>query len=236
MSYEDDYEQLYEPTVADDLLLEYQEKMKNALLDSVKNMILSLQDDNARLNNECRENREKQRKKDAELSKREREIEQKERDLEHNFYKSKFSDFLEPLVENYEGYFAYFSSYLSEKCSKCNDDRKIEFKSLGGEVILSPCECSTCHYRYEPRKTQIKEINFYKDSRSFRDRGLIATPKYYPNSDDNYSYLNLKIKRKMDVFHESELEGLDRENILFSDDEECQRYCDYLNKKRGETK
>lgn len=120
------------------------------------------------------------------------------------------------------------SDYISEKCDKCDDNRKIHFKSPSGREYMEDCECSKRIYVYTPipvklgrvcLKNGIEEVNFYiqEDSNRARsDRG------YLIGDSEIYYYLK---------YQQQSFDDIDYYRTFFMKLEDCQKFCDYKNDK-----
>jgi hypothetical protein len=216
-----EYEEMYEPTMADELITEYKNKMESALKDSVKDKISSIEIENARL-----------RSLNFKLQKQINEIEKRENELhyEKENYKIKLSRMkLSELMKDREVVMYKVESYteLGEKCDKCDEKRYIHFKSPRGVSYSEKCECS------EMRKTKYKISQYFCFEFGIRESGLNMF--YYKDESDNYKddeyYSSYRNSIYIDeVYKEgSSFEDID-EKTFFRTKEDCQKYCDYLNK------
>lgn len=226
----DEFENYYEPTPADEIFNEAMEKFKETLKDSVKENLKYIQEENRRLKKENDELKQKERQvRDRELT-----LEMREKDLqsksEWSFYRKKFSEVLKPLEEQFEMWYVEPLSELIPKCNLCDEERKVDFKSVSGKIIKGNCECNKYRKVYNVKYTKIKELNFYK---SDRDKKFVLTPKYESQSYDD-SYFKLETKELIKNF---EVEKVSEYKCYgsyggftgFATKEECQKYCDWLN-------
>jgi regulator of replication initiation timing len=166
--YEEDY---YEPSAADMVLDEFKEKMKEVLLGTVKQEIELVKEENERL----KEENKKFRERESKINYKERELESKENQLEYLFYRKKFSDLINPLVEKYVGYYISSTYRKPNKCDQCNDDRKIIYRSDNGKIIEKDCECNHNESYYVPKQTEIERLDLWKNE---HDRKFVITPRY----------------------------------------------------------
>ena len=229
----------YEPTLADEILIEYQQKMKDALLDSVKSQIENIKDENVRLKEE--NGNYKQRERD--IINKENDLKYKEenlkREVTNEFYQSNIGDTLKQYVEECEVWFADINRYQNEKCNLCNEERKLVANFPNGEIIKTACACAKMLSKYVPAISTTTMIKFSKrDSRYSSERIFYFSRSYSPNNDRNsydYDYQEFNIYHVVDEFNESIIElhknKSDGERLGFKSKEECQKYCDWLNKK-----
>ena len=218
--YEEPY---YEPSIADEIFAEYLNKMKNALTESTKYQIEKIKIENEELKEENKRLHEKQHQ----VAVKERELLEKEKTLEKEFYRKKFSELLKPFTDNYEGYYANSTYKKVNKCEKCDDERKIIYTSLYGEEIKRDCLCNTRYELYEPQHTIIEVLGLWKSNEYNSKFGI--TPKY-ENKDDDYKWGKLEFAHFVDAFDENDVYEIKKHDTLFKSKEECQKYCDYLNK------
>lgn len=240
--YYDEYDKPihYEPTIADEILMEYQDKMKNALLKNIKDEIQNIKDENLKLKVE--NSRYKQREID--ILNKERDLKFKEdnlkREVINEFYKSNIGDTLKQYVEDCEIWFADKATYQKEKCNLCNKERELIAKFPNGETAKTSCVCAKRLYKYIPASSAINLIKFNKrDSRYSSDRRFYFSRSYTPDKSSNYyndnSYQEFKIYHVVTEFNESIIELHENksygEKLGFANKDECQKYCNWLNSK-----
>ncbi len=159
-------EPYYEPNIADEILFEYQQKMKDALLESVKHEIKQVKNENVRLkkeNEECR-------KRENNIASKERDLKYKEenlkREVTNEFYQTNIGDTLKRYIEDSEVWFADIENYQKSKCNLCNENRELIAKFPNGKTTKTDCACAKTLSRYIPNLSMIDLIKFYKrDSR-----------------------------------------------------------------------
>ncbi|HBI34623.1 TPA: hypothetical protein DDY33_00615 [Candidatus Nomurabacteria bacterium] len=222
--YDYDEESCYEPTLADEIMLEYQQKMKDALLDSVKNNIGGVMEENLMLKEEV----EKLRKGKYGVQRRERELAAKENMLEREFYRKKFSELLKPLEEKYSGYYAEYYFIPLDKCGYCDDERKIIYTAPNGDTTSNYCSCNKRNKVYRPEYTMINVLNIWKDTGNCK---VSISAEYYDKADEDYKWSKLEFKQLISVFNKTTAPDLLSRKALFKSKEECQKYCDWLNSK-----
>jgi regulator of replication initiation timing len=219
----------YEPSIADEILMEYQEKMKNALLESVKSEISNLKDEN----NKLKEENEKLKIKIMEVQYKEEELKTKERELEKEFYRKKFSEMLKPYEKQMVVWIAEYETFLADKCNLCDDDRKITYTAPDGSTIKLDCKCKKYYSLKVPTKVNVIYLDLFKDDFYSKDRRFIITPKYESREYDS-KFAELRVSYVFDVFNPEDVENLALKYgcyIGFTSKEECQKYCDWVNKK-----
>ena len=219
----DYYEEPYcEPSIADEIFAEYLNKMKNALTENTKYQIEKIKIENEELKEEYKKLSDKQHQ----VAIKERELLEKERILERQFYSKKFSELLKPFTDNYSGYYADDTYKKVKKCEKCDSDRKIIYTSPYGDKIKKDCLCNRKYNIYEPKHTVIEVLSLWKNN---YDNKFGITPKYESKSDD-YKWSKLEFTHFIDVFDETIADNIKKHDTLFKSKEECQKYCDWLNR------
>lgn len=226
MYYDEEYENYYDPTPADEIFAEAMSKLKEALKESVKTNIEYIQEENKRL----KEENKSLRNKSYEVDNKKRQLEQKEKDLERTFYKSKFSELLKPLEENMVVWYSDYEYKKIKKCKLCDDNRKIIFVLPQGKTIKQKCECDKDYRYYKPKKTTMSVIAMGK-SYDYSNSKFVATPKYHNNRDDDGRWCEFKMNEIIQTFNIDEIDNYDTYNTGFESKEECKKYCDYLNNK-----
>ena len=236
----DDYENYYEPSEVDQLVEEFKEKCRDYLLPNIREEIDRLNEENIELN---RKNNE-YKNRESELNNKERDLKYKEdnlkKEVEREFYESNIGDTLKDYIEKAEVWFADKRGLLQEKCSLCNDKRKLVAKFQNGKTTETNCDCSTLIHKYVPEISELSFIKFSKkDSRYLSDRKFYLSKSYTPSKDsrysDDYSYNEFKLCQIADEFDDGIKELHENKKysteIGFKTKEECQKYCDWLNKK-----
>lgn len=229
--YYEDFENYYEPSMADEILEEAKEKFGEILKNEIRSNIKNTQEEIIRLKKENEELKDKIR----DLDRRERDIERKEKDIEskteYHFYKKKFSELLKPLEEQLEMWYIEPLSELIPKCSLCDDERQIEYTSINGKKIKGDCDCKKYQRVYRVEEAKIKYLNFFKSDRTKRE--FILTPKYESKDyDNNYFKVDIqKLTKTFEIDKASEYKycGSYGGFTGFTTKEECQKYCDWLN-------
>jgi hypothetical protein len=222
----------YEPEQAGMILDEYMGKMREALTEAAKNEIERLR----RKNKELSEANKKLCLEAANVREKARELQEKEKYLEAWFYQKKFSEILEPFMNNITVYMASDVRHDQKKCSYCDDDGYLIFTAKNGQETRSPCECQRSVYWYEPVVCELKEISLYKyqncDGKTF-----IATGKFARDDRDDDRFFNTDTHQVLDTFSPEEYMELKKSTvydrrIVFTSKEECQKCCDWLNAER----
>lgn len=115
------------------------------------------------------------------------------------------------------------------KCDKCDSNREVEVKLPSGKIVKDLCRCSTDSKRYYyPKRYILSEFND-------RYGGGKITAHYSEERSGNDTYYELYSSTVCDKYTEDRkkeaIESLSDEvrDILFSEENECQKVCDRLN-------
>ena len=242
MGYYDD-EFYWEPSEADILFEEIKNKIIDTAKDSLKSEIESLKSENAYLkkcNNEFK-------KKISEIEQKERDLKYKaenlEREVKEEFYKKHIQDVIEEWLEKAEVWYAEDIPYDKPKCNLCDENREWSYTFPDGYVAKRMCTCNYKNYVYEPRLSEAPSAKFHKtyvkESRWGHEVRAYLRKSYQPNRDfaEAYDcYGEFYIDKVFDQFDEDTKEYHKNkrygERLAFKDKNECQKYCDWLNKQR----
>jgi hypothetical protein len=219
-----DYEEYHEPTIADEIMGEASEKLKEALKESVKAYYDSIIKENEDL-----------KAKNAELEKFVDEIDairlniSRERsELASNVKRMRLSELMKDFeVELYRVDYEYI---LKEKCEACNDNRKVAFLSPSGKELFEPCSCNENigkHYFVKPYYCcEFSNKNHDSKLKAFyRVNRFDTNNEYY--SYDSSTYCAKVLEKGFSDFENFD-HNLNRETF-FRYKEDAQNYCDYLN-------
>lgn len=123
--------------------------------------------------------------------------------------------------------------YQGEKCDKCDDHRKLNYRTPRGKNQYEDCECSIKLYKYVP-----KQIFLYEFSSSTWDNSITLWYKQYQSDyDKNKQYFTFKFAEdsvRSENFYSPDMSFDNIKNkfeIMFKNEEDCQKYCDWLNEK-----
>ena len=139
---------------------------------------------------------------------------------------------LSELIQDYKGemYMVELKTRKSPKCDKCNENRRIPYTLPSGKSAHEICECDMPFHEYVPGITMLynlKLTNTHGFSMWFRLKDARGYDEYaeYAGSEHN-----------PDVFTDQNMGMLNQHRTVFTTKEECQTYCDFLNKKMEDRK
>lgn len=241
MGYWDYDEPMWEPSEADELFNEIKSKLIDAAKDSIKNDMEYLKSENERLSKRVDE----LESKEYEVVTREEIVRYKEqnlrREVEREFYKTAIEDLFKNALEESVLWFADNKPHEKPKCNKCNDDRKWVLTWPDGTQVAKKCECAEPDYWYEPQETHIETLIYQIRDDNYPSYRYYRLDRSYQNTKESryndYSYNDFGIQFVYDKFCEDVLEKHEQLNygkfIGFKSKEECQKYCDWLNKRNN---
>ena len=236
MGYYDDfyepseYDDFYEPSEYDDFYepSEYEimvEQFKDELRKSVKQEI---QDEMERLRKENQELQEIKRNFNKALVEEQDNLRKKANEFEEakiNLARKKVDELFKEAGLYKELYTIRYKRVRKKKCDKCDEDRKIWYKTPSGKDAFEYCECSYNYNKYKPEK--VKYIYY-----TTIDRGKKLLLQF--NSDDHWTVTHDPKNVYKDGMDFSDMQTT-WGRALFENEEDCQRFCDYLNEKEGIT-
>lgn len=225
-----DYDDFYDDPSEFEMQIE---EFKNSLKQSVSmewiDKMNALEKENAELQ-EVKRNYE-QIKRDYENKKNE--CERKAEDaIKKAEYNARYLR-LKELMENvqYTFFIPNFTTILGKKCSKCDNDRFIHYKTPLGKEAKEKCDCG------EPIKIMGFEcLEVYELSlRNIGYKHINMWFKPHRSDDDNYYTLTYCLDNYKIVEDNATTEDFEKfdknEKICFRTQEKCQEYCDWYNGK-----
>lgn len=221
-------EPYYEPTIGDEIFLEAEAKLRDALKDSIKQEIENLKKSNQQLQNRNME----LEKQIGDIKRRELALERKEQDLEKSILRKRLGELFKPLVDQLNVWRIDHDYIVGEKCNKCDNDRQIEFTSPLGRKMKEKCQCADGAYCYYPKNSIMKSILFTQDRYSPENVKVMPT---WVRLNWEESYIKFTLERYIEDLSEYDentlFADLDYTNVAFAKQEDCQKFADYLNKK-----
>lgn len=206
---------MYALSEAEAILEEYKLKMRDVLLDSVKEDISCIKKENARLKDE-------NAKLKGEISDV-RALERKIKIEKENLRRTVRNERLSELMQDFNIIlYKVDADYIKlKKCDKCDEDRLIHFTLPSGKDMYESCECDKSKVTYIPEEYYCVEFHL--------DKGNDKLYAWYEqDEDDEDTYTRPKLAKEI-YNKEMNFEDLDVDEIFFRDKEDCQRYCDWLN-------
>lgn len=204
------------------------ENLKEAISSSIQKKFLNEMEQLRKENESLRYFRDKKEECERELKKAKDEYERKTREAERNADKKKLKELLYLLAAT--GYRVDSKYKKGPKCDKCDDKRKIHFVSPMGRQMEEDCSCAKSTVFYYPKEVPI--ISFSAG----RELGNV----YFERTDGGYDYDSYSLCADLYDKKQEPYEKLNWYHIVFLKEEDCRKYCDWLNeqekKKEGEEK
>lgn len=219
----DEEQQYYEQSLADEVVLEFKEKMQDVLLESVKQDIAAIKDENKSL-----------KIKNQELQQECLKAQQLKSAIEcqkANLLSAVRRERLGELLKDFQVvmYKPYNEGAFTPKCNKCDDDRKLAYLTPLGKKQYETCDCKKSVEYYVPQEyvlTEFKMDNYYE-----KKKPLLMWFKIKRSEREDYDYCSYDSSTHCETVYEK---GMDFEKIktydtFFKDVADCQKYCDWLN-------
>ncbi|MCC2453303.1 hypothetical protein [Bacillus cereus] len=222
MSYYDE-EFYHEPSEFEQQVDELKAALVNSVKDEFKEEIERLRKENAELQ-EVKLNM-KEIEQDYEDKKRKLDWERK--DLQVKVRRERLSELMKDF--RVELYTVASRGKEKPKCDKCNEKRRIPYKTPLGNDTYETCDCSSKIQVYEPIPILLNEF-------SIRNGESYAWYQVKDGSWDEYlHYYEDSIGGKELITSEEQFESIGYSyKTLFKDKEIAQKYCDYKNKQNAE--
>lgn len=160
----------------------------------------------------------------ADYENKERQLNYERQDLERKVRRERLSD----LLKDFEvEYFTVASrSKYKPKCDKCDENRRIYYKTPSGRETYESCECASSIPVYEPIPILLSTFSIR------RGEGNAWYSVKYRGKDDEYlSYYEDSIHGDEVIIDEEQFEEIGyAHKTLFKTKEIAQKFCDYKNK------
>lgn len=219
MSYYD--EDFYcEPSEFDQQVDEFKQSILVAVKDEFKAEMERLKKENQ----ELQKVKENFKSIQQDFKNKHRQLENERNDLERKIRNERLSE----LLKDHE-VIMYRDAIEYEKlpkCDKCDKHRQVEYTTPLGRKTSERCDCDTSKQKHVPEEHIRTEFKLHSHNRTM----TVWYKKY--EDGDGYSYSEVP-----DVIFQ---EGMKYEDIkdsyrvYFTTKEECQKYCDWLNKRKAE--
>ena len=201
---------------------ELKDTIRNNVKEEIKSEMERLREENKKLQG-IKEHFEEVK---ASYEKKKSECDRITREAEYNAKRARLDELMEPARHSI--YAVRPVTQYQEKCDACNRSRQVEIKLPSGRMIFDNCLRKKGKEVYHP-----EEYGIYRIRMPRYDNELIV--EYVRNTDDEYQRVD-EPKRIID--NDMEFSKIEEEcseknlyGLYFATLEECQRYCDYLNKK-----
>lgn len=222
MSYYDEDERYFEPSLADDIVLEFKEKMKDVLLDSVKQDISAIKAKNEAL---IKENEELKSNRDR-VNALERSVQYEKKNLLRTVRSERLSELMKDF--SVVMYTADNEGKKAPKCNKCDENRNLIFTSPKGKKMKESCDCDKTLSYYIPKEYYCSEFRINRNNEKLL---MWYKENRERDEDDYYQYQSSNFAETL-YNSEMKYDDLTAYNTYFVSKKECQKYCDWLNNKQ----
>lgn len=217
--YDDDF--YYEPSEFDTLVNEFKESLSKSVKEEFVSEMEQLRKENENLQ-DVKSNFE------AIV----RDYENKKRQLEHEYQTLKSNvrrERLSELMKGFEVEFYTVSSRSKEKpkCDKCDENRRLYYKTPSGKDAYEMCECDSKIHTYEPIPIILSVLSIRNG------KGNAWYKVKIDRQDEWLSYYEDSISGDELITSEAQFEDIRYSyKSLFKTKEIAQKYCDYKNTKK----
>lgn len=196
------------------------DELKESLMESVKKDYIDEMNRLKKENDELQEVKKNMDKLESEHKDKLYALDRERRDLEYKVRRERLSS----LVGAVEYFTVGSKSKYKPKCEKCDDRRRIKYKTPSGKDAYETCECSESIQIYEPIPITMCEFSIRSGEGyawyQVREHGRDEYLKYY---DDSISGQEL-------ITDEKQFEGIGYAyRTLFKTEELAQKFCDFKN-------
>ncbi len=215
-------DECFEPNEFDEKIEELKDELRDSVKREIKDEIEKLRKENKEL---------KGIKRNLESIKKgfERKKDECDRAIQAAEYKAKQTR-LKELMEHFKVIlWSVDRDYqYKKKCDKCDKNRMIKVTLPSGRAADDECGCRTCKTVYHPRENLLYELDE-------RNGEVKAWYKEKGNEGEEYFVVDTYSKyAKVIVDHNKDFKDIEGEKlreVFFTTKEECQKFCDYINKR-----
>jgi len=212
------WEDYYEPSEFDILMDGFKDSIRENVKQEIKEKIERLEKENAELRDVKEKWEDVKRYHEEAICELKREKERVRKELESK----KINELLESLA--FMAYRPLANTEVGPKCDKCDENRRIYFTSPMGRKMSEDCICAARKVTYAPSEEAL--FRFY-----VRSSGQVSTRYFTRKEDgdwDSYDYCGTVYSELPD-----DLEKITPFRAVFMNLSDCEKYCDYLNNKKG---
>lgn len=219
MGYYENETGFYEPSEYDIMVDEFKKTLRESVKEEYKEEMAKLKAENAELQ-ETKKNMDSI-KEEHRLAMQKLEFERK--CIEYKVRRERLSKLMEE--NKVILYKADYDFVHMPKCDKCDKDRRIHYKTPSGKDAYEYCECDKRGKVYKPIEAFLYEFRLNRHGNE-----LITFYRMKEwNDEEDYCQLDDYSTLNDGVYKGQEYDTL-KSSILFETEEECQGYCEYLNK------
>lgn len=129
------------------------------------------------------------------------------------------------------GYMIASNNKRKPKCDKCDEYRRIHYKTPMGRDAIESCECDDYERFYEVKETELIQIHIRKTNGWNTQENIYKYYRHVRNTYDDkadendYDYVTI-------VYNGQSFENIKNSyyGTVFLNKDECQEFCDWMNK------
>jgi len=197
------------------------DEFKSSLLESIRSEYKAEMERLRKENAELQEVKKRIKEIEREREREKTDLEEVKRKAVDEAKKKRLADLLKDYKEIVYGVKSFIS--VGPKCDKCDSDRKISYKTPMGRDAKENCTCADKIITYKPREAEATSLEH-------RSADGKVEVNYYDPDNDRFITLLTIYDDGMDY------QDINKYSIYFETEEECQKYCDWLNQKYSEKK
>lgn len=217
-----DYDDFYdEPTEFEALIYE----LKESLMKEVKEEYQAEMERLRKENKELADIKANWEQKIHELESAESRAEYAIRQAEECAKRARLKDLIAPLIKKAWGINSKYE-YMWPKCDKCDERGYIHFTSPSGKDYTEQCSCRKQIRYCKPVEAEIVEID------NLRENNGIRVFFRFEAHEGDYG-----LRNTTDIYQGQDFSEIDRyDNIVFLDEDDCKKFCEYLNEQERKEK
>ena len=203
------------------------DEFKSSLLKSVKNDFIAEMDRLKKENEELQVIKANFEEIKSEYKKKEYDLALERKSLESKVRRERLSS----LMQDFEVVMYRVNSKNEKlpKCDKCDDHRKIKYKTPLGNDAYENCDCSIGKTVFYPHEHICSEFRINENNNR-----IIAWYKMKTDNGRDYAVWDSSTFAKTIYNEDMKFENINKYDTFFKSEEECQKYCDYLNAEEEE--
>lgn len=213
--YDDDF--FYEPSEFEEKVDEFKECLALAVKEDILAELKKLREENESL----KEFKGKKEQYERELQRTKNECSRKIREAEESAKKMKIKEVLD--FVSVTGYRPKAEYIKKQKCDKCDEFRRIHYITPLGRKATEYCTCNDSIVKYRPKKVKLVKLSV-----SRRGENMYYEKENEDEERDEYSM-------RADVYRNSDIdfEVINSYRAVFLKKEDCQKYCEWLEKEKN---
>ena len=218
-----DYDDFYdEPTEFEALIYELKESLMKEVKEEYQAEMERLRKENA----ELRDIKNNWEKKVHELECAESRAEYAITHAEESAKRARLSDLIAPIVKKAWGIHSDYE-YIWPKCNKCDEKGYIHFTSPSGKDCTEQCSCRRMMRYCKPVEAKVAELDNRRE-----DNGVRVFFEFEANNDSDY-----RLRHTTSMYEGENFSEIGRyDDIVFLDEDECRKFCEYLNEQERKEK